>query len=105
MLVGQIYYKEFCAEQGLSELYSGEWLFHIEVFIETLLHNQYPAFNAVRSANQMHFLNVKDIQTSATQLGQQYWSLVRQFAYDLSFVERIDYLIQNCGLTDMVVWP
>ena len=97
LLVGQIYYKEFCAEQGLPELY-GEWLFHIEVFIETLLHNQYPAFNEVRSANQMHFLNVKDIQTSATQLGQQYWSLVRQFAYDLSFVERIDYLIQNCGL-------
>lgn len=97
LLVGQIYYKEFCAEQGLPELY-GEWLFHIEVFIETLLHNQYPAFNEVRSANQMHFLNVKDIQTSATQLGQQYWSLVRQFAYDLSFVKRIDYLIQNCGL-------
>lgn len=96
LLVGQIYYKEFCAEQGLPELY-GEWLFQIEVFIETLLHNQYPAFNEVRSANQMHFLNVKDIQTSATQLGQQYWSLVRQFAYDLSFVERIDYLI-NRGL-------
>ncbi|MGL2971650.1 hypothetical protein [Acinetobacter nosocomialis] len=96
LLVEQIYYKEFCAEQGLPELY-GEWLFHIEVFIETLLHNQYPAFNEVRSANQMHFLNVKDIQTSATQLGQQYWSLVRQFAYDLSFVERIDYLI-NRGL-------
>lgn len=96
LLVGQIYYKEFCAEQGLPELY-GEWLFQIEVFIETLLHNQYPAFNEVRSANQMHFLNVKDIQTSATQLGQQYWSLVRQFAYDLSFVERIDYLI-NHGL-------
>lgn len=96
LLVGQIYYKEFCAEQGLPELY-GEWLFHIEVFIETLLHNQYPAFNEVRSANQMHFLNVKDIQTSATQLGQQYWSLVRQTAYDLSFVERIDYLI-NRGL-------
>jgi len=89
-------YKEFCAEQGLSELY-GEWLFQIEVFIETLLRNQYPAFNEVRSVNQMHFLNVKDIQTSATQLGQQYWSLVRQFAYDLSFVERIDYLI-NRGL-------
>ena len=96
LLVGQIYYKEFCAEQGLPELY-GEWLFHIEVFIETLLHNQYLAFNEVRSANQMHFLNVKDIQTSATQLGQQYWSLVRQFAYDPSFVERIDYLI-NRGL-------
>lgn len=96
LLIGQIYYKEFCAEQGLSVLY-GEWMFQIEVFIETLLHNQYPAFNEVRSEDQTYFLSAKDIQTSATQLGQQYWSLVRQFVYDLSFVERIDNLI-NRGL-------
>ena len=96
LLIGQIYYKEFCAEQGLPEQY-GEWLFQIEVFIETLLHNQYPFNNEVKSANQIHFFNARDIQTSATQLGQQYCSLVRQFAYDLSFVERIDYLI-NRGL-------
>ncbi len=96
LLVGQIYYQEFCTEQGLPEQY-GEWLFQIEVFIETLLHNQYPFNNEVKSANQIHFFNARDIQTSATQLGQQYCSLVRQFAYDLSFVERIDYLI-NRGL-------
>ena len=97
LLVGQIYYKEFCAEQGLPELY-GEWLFLIEVFIETLLHNQYPAFNEVRIVNQIHFLNAKDIQTSATQLGQQYWSLVKQVANDANFLQRIDNLIQHGGL-------
>ena len=96
LLVAQIYYKEFCAEQGLPEQY-GEWLFQIEVFIETLLHNQYPAFSPVGSEHQSYFLSAKDLQTSATQLGHQYWSLVKQFANDLSFVERIDYLI-NCGL-------
>ncbi len=94
LLVGQIYYKEFCAEQGLPELY-GEWLFQIEVFIETLLHNQYPAFNEVRSENQTHFLNAKDIQTSATQLGQQYWSLLKQVANNANFFQRIDNLIQH----------
>lgn len=93
LLVGQIYYKEFCAEQRLSELY-GEWLFQIEVFIETLLHNQYSAFNEMRSVNQIHFLNVKDIQTSATHLGQQYLSLVKQAASDPNFWE----LIQKSGL-------
>ncbi|QHH99552.1 hypothetical protein FPL17_09630 [Acinetobacter dispersus] len=93
LLIGQIYYKEFCTEQGLSELY-GEWLFQIEVFIETLLHNQYSAFNEMKLANQIHFLNVKDIQTSATQLGQQYLSLVKQVANDPSFWE----LIQKSGL-------
>ena len=97
LLVGQIYYKEFCAEQGLPELY-GEWLFHIEVFIETLLHNQYPAFNEVRSENQTHFLNAKDIQTSATQLGQQYWSLLKQVANNANFFQRIDNLIQHSCL-------
>ena len=96
LLVAQIYYKEFCVEQGLPEQY-GEWLFQIEVFIETLLHNQYPAFSTVGSEHQSYFLSAKDLQTSATQLGHQYWSLVKQFANDLSFVERIDYLI-NCGL-------
>jgi len=97
LLVGQIYYKEFCAEQGLPKLY-GEWLFLIEVFIETLLHNQYPAFNEVRTVNQIHFLNAKDIQISATQLGQQYWSLVKQVANDANFLQWIDNLIQHGGL-------
>lgn len=94
LLVGQIYYKEFCAEQGLPELY-GEWLLQIEVFIETLLHNQYPAFNEVRSENQTQFLNTKDIQTLATQLGQQYWSLLKQVANNANFFQRIDNLIQH----------
>lgn len=94
LLVGQVYYKEFCAEQGLPELY-GEWLFQIEVFIETLLHNQYPSFNEVRLENQTHFLNAKDIQALATQLGQQYWSLLKQVANNANFFQRIDNLIQH----------
>ncbi|WP_019384827.1 hypothetical protein [Acinetobacter venetianus] len=97
LLVSQIYYKEFCAEQGMSTQY-GEWLFQIEVFIETLLHNQQPVFNKVRSAHQTYFLNAKDIQESATQLGQQYLSLVKQVACDFNFFEQIDRLIQNYGL-------
>lgn len=97
LLVSKIYYKEFCAEQMLPT-YCGELLFQIEVFVETLLCNRYPAFNEVRSANQAHFLNARDIQTSATQLGQQYLSLVKQFESNLSFWGHIDHLIQNCGL-------
>ncbi|MEC8567623.1 MAG: hypothetical protein VXY56_04945, partial [Pseudomonadota bacterium] len=97
LLVGQIYYKEFCAEQQLPQQY-GEWLFQIEVFIETLLHNQQPAFNEVRSAHQTYFLNARDMQASATQLGQQYLSLVKQIACDFYFFEQIDRLIQNHGL-------
>ncbi|MFW2161956.1 MULTISPECIES: hypothetical protein [Acinetobacter] len=97
LLVSQIYYKEFCAEQGISKQY-GEWLFQIEVFIETLLNNQQPVFNEVRSAHQTYFLNAKDMQESATQLGQQYLSLVKQVASDFNFFRQIDHLIQNYGL-------
>ena len=94
LLIGQIYYQEFCAEQGLPEQY-GEWLFQIEVFIETLLHNQYPAFSTVGSEHQSYFLSAKDIQTSATQLGHQYWSLVKKNESDSTFLQAIDGLIQN----------
>lgn len=97
LLTSQIYYKEFLAEQGLPKQY-GERLFQIEVFIETLIHNRHPAFNEARSVYQTHFLNARDIQTSATQLGQQYLSLVHQVVNDINFVEQIDYSIQNCGL-------
>lgn len=97
LLTSQIYYKEFFAEQGLPKQY-GERLFQIEVFIETLIHNRYPAFNEARSVHQTYFLNARDIQASATQLGQQYLSLVKQVVNDLNFVEQIDYSIQNCGL-------
>ncbi|WP_326498148.1 hypothetical protein [Acinetobacter thutiue] len=97
LLVSQIYYKEFCAEQGMSKQH-GEWLFQIEVFIETLLHNQQPAFNEVRSAHQTYFLNARDMQASATQLGQQYLSLVKQIVGDFNFFGQIDHLIQNYGL-------
>ncbi|WP_032877561.1 hypothetical protein [Acinetobacter sp. ANC 3929] len=97
LLVSQIYYKEFCAEQGMSTQY-GEWLFQIEVFIETLLHNQQPAFNEVRLAHQTYFLNARDMQTSTTQLGQQYLSLMKQIAVDFNLLGLIDRLIQNYGL-------
>ncbi|MCU4582483.1 hypothetical protein KTJ32_15930 [Acinetobacter gyllenbergii] len=97
LLVSQIYYNEFCAEQGLSKHY-GELLFQIEAFIETLLHNRQSAFNEMRSIHQNYFLSVRDIQTSTTQLGQQYLSLVKQVESDLSFWGAIDHLIQNCGL-------
>lgn len=97
LLIGQIYYKEFCAEQGVPTQY-GELLFQIEVFMETLLHNRHPAFSEVRSVHQTCFLNVRDIQTSATQLGQQYLSLVKQVESDLDLAGQIDHLIQNCGL-------
>jgi hypothetical protein len=97
LLVSAIYYKEFCAEQMLPTHY-GELLFQIEVFVETLLCNRHRAFNEVRSANQAHFLNARDIHASATQLGQQYLSLVKQFESDFSFWGHIDQLIQNCGL-------
>ncbi|MDR6798346.1 hypothetical protein [Acinetobacter calcoaceticus] len=97
LLVGQIYYKEFCAEQGSSK-HCGDLLFQIEVFIETFLHNRYPAFNEMRSAHQSHFFNARDIQASATQVGQQYLSLVQQVTSDPSLLGQIDDLIQNCGL-------
>lgn len=97
LLVGQIYYKEFCAEHGSSKQ-CGDLLFQIEVFIETLLHNRYPAFNEMRSAHQPHFLNTRDIQASATQVGQQYLSLVQQVTSDPGLLAQIEYLIQNWGL-------
>lgn len=97
LLVGQIYYQEFCAERGLPKQY-GEWLFQIDLFIETLLHNRYPVFSAVGSEHESYFLNVKDIQICATQLGQQYLSLLKQITSDLSFANKIDHLIQNDGL-------
>lgn len=97
LLAGQIYYKEFCAEKGSSKQ-CGDLLFQIEVFIETLLHNRYPAFNEMGSAHQAQFLNARDIQASATQLGQQYLSLVQQVTWDSALLGQIDYLIQNCGL-------
>lgn len=97
LLVGQIYYKEFCVEQGLPKHY-GELLFQIEVFIKTLFHNRQLAFDGVESMHQTYFLNARDIQTSATQLGQQYLSLMRQVASDSSFMGQIDNLIQHRGL-------
>lgn len=97
LLTSQIYYKEFFAEQGLPKQY-GERLFQIEVFIETLIHNRHPAFNEARSVYQTHFLNTRDIQTSATQLGQQYLSLMQQFTSVPNLLGQIDYLIQNCDL-------
>lgn len=95
--IEQIYYKEFCAVHGSSKQ-CGDLLFQIEVFIETLLHNRYPAFNEMRSAHQPHFLNARDIQASATQVGQQYLSLVQQVTSDPGLLAQIEYLIQNCGL-------
>jgi hypothetical protein len=111
LLVGQIYYKEFCAEQGLPIQY-GELLFLIEMFIETLLPNQHPAFNRVGLIQQSYFLNAREIQTTATQLGHQYLSLLIQIKSDLNFWDKLDFLIRNRGfrpwwfrsLDDLILW-
>lgn len=97
LLVGQIYYREFCTEQGLPKQY-GELLFQLEVFIETLLHNGHQGFVEVSSAHQQDFLNIKDIKISATQLGQQYLSLMTQDENSLYFMREIDQLLKRGGL-------
>ena len=66
----------------------------------------------MRSAHQAHFLNARDIQASATQVGQQYLSLMQQVTCDSGLLGQIDYLIQNFGLRtwwfgqeyDLMLW-
>ena len=96
LLIGRIYYYELCVAQGLSNEY-GEWLFRIEVFVETLLHNRYPAFDNGKVSKSL-YLGVREIQTSATQLGQQYLSLVKQTIFDPLFWNNLNGLIQKSDL-------
>lgn len=96
LLIGRIYYYELCVEQGLSNEY-GEWLFRIEVFVETLLHNRYPAFDYGKVLKS-HSWSAREIQTLATQLGQQYLSLVKQTIFDPLFWKNLNDLIQKSDL-------
>ncbi|RZH03320.1 hypothetical protein [Acinetobacter sp. ZOR0008] len=111
LLVGQIYYKEFCAEQELSIQY-GELLFQLEVFIETMLHNRYPAFNAVCPVDEQRSFAAKDLQVLSSQLGLQYLSIVKQVIESPYLFEQLGQLIQNHAFhtwwfrgSDLMLWP
>lgn len=95
LLISHVYYKEFWVEKRLPQE-CADFLFQLEVFIETMLHNRYAAFNNILVNGRA--CDTKGLLSLSSQLGKQYLSIVKQVADFPHLFEQISQLIHQGGL-------
>lgn len=93
--ISRIYYKEFFAEIG-EQLEFENLLFQFEVFIETVLYSQCPAFSEVKCTHEVY--DKKDLSDLSTQVGMQYMYFLQQWVKKPQFFNEINYVITHRGL-------